>query len=399
MSGSRNVEPNSGTMPSGTNGSWKRAFGAAYTRSQCRSMVVPMPTAGPPTAATTGFFMCGSTLKSACAGEVPGSRRTFTKSWTSLPAVKHSAVPCRSTARTCGSSSAWASAFPSIGYISTVIAFFLSIRSKRTRATLSLVSLLIKTVILELLPQGQLRELAGRGMRQLVHEHDVVGHPPLRNLAFVEAQQLVLRDLLPQLLHRHHDRALVPLRVAHADHRGLGDRGVRHRDVLEVDRADPLAAGLDHVLRAIGDLDVAIGIDRAYVAGRKPSHAQGIAALALEIALDHPRSAHLQVAELLAVPGQLASVFVDDAEIHAEDRAPLLALDGFALLLGKLVLLRLQRSRGAERAHLGHPPRVQHLHAVLVLEGADHRGRARRAADHHAFQRREAQVPLLHVRE
>src|SRR6185436_13991013 len=300
MSSSRNVEPNSGTMPSGTNGSWKRAFGAAYTRSQCRSMVVPIPTAGPPTAATTGFFMCGNTLKSAWAGDVPGLRRTFTKSWTSLPAVKHSAVPCRSTARTCGSSSAWASAFPSIGYISTVIAFFLSIRSKRTRATRSLVSLLIKTVILELLPQGELGELAGRGMRQLVHEHDVVRHPPLRDLAFVEAQELVLRDLLSRLLRRHHDRALVPLGVVHADHRRLGDRRVRDRDVLEVDRADPLAAGLDHVLGAIGDLDVAIGIDGADVASGKPAVVQGVAAFALEVALDHPRPAHFQVAEGLA---------------------------------------------------------------------------------------------------
>src|SRR5262245_25982084 len=61
-------------MPSGTNGSWKRAFGAAYTRSQCSSRVLPMPTAGPPTAATTGFFMRGSTSNSARAGEAPGLR-------------------------------------------------------------------------------------------------------------------------------------------------------------------------------------------------------------------------------------------------------------------------------------------------------------------------------------
>src|ERR1700741_4174537 len=283
-------------MPSGTKGSWKRAFGAAYTRSQCRSRVVPMPTAGPPTAATTGFFMCGSTRNRACAGELPGSRGTFRKSPTSLPAVKHSAVPCSRTARTCGSASALASAFPSIGYISTVMAFFFSMRSKRTRATRSLVSLRIKAVFLELLPQGQLRELAGRGMRQLVYEHDVVGHPPFRDLALVEPEQLVPRDLLPGLLHRDHDRPLVPFRVAHADHRRLGDRRVRDGDVLQIDRADPFAARLDHVLRAVGDLDVALRGDGAHVAGREPSPVHGIPARALDVALDHPRPAHLQVA-------------------------------------------------------------------------------------------------------
>src|SRR5688572_13459005 len=388
MSGSRRVEPNSGTMPSGTNGSWKRALGAAYTRSQCRSMVLPMPTAGPPTAATTGFFICGSVSNSARAGELPALRGALRKSATSLPAVKQSALPCSSTARTCASASAAASAEPSWAYISTVMAFFLSSRSKRMRATRSFVSLLIKTVILELLAQRELGELAGRSVRQLGHEHHVVGHPPFRDLAFVEAQQLVFRDVLAGLLHRHHDRALVPFRMMHADHRGLGDRRVRDRDVLQVDRADPLAARLDHILRAIGDLDVALGVDGAHVAGRKPSVLQRIAALALEIALDHPRPAHLQVAERLAVPRQLAAVLVHDAVVDAENRAPLLALDRLALALRQLLLPRLERASGAERTHLGHPPGMQHLHAVLVLEGTDHRRRTRRAADHHALERR-----------
>src|SRR6185436_35039 len=277
-----------------------------------------MPIAGPPTAATTGFFMFGSASNSARAGELPGSRGAFRKSATSLPAVKHSAVPESSTARTCLSASAAASAAPSCAYICTVIAFFLSRRSKRMRATPFAVSLLIKTVVLELLPQRELGELAGRGVRQLGHEDDVVGHPPLGDLAFVEAQQLVLRYVLPRLLHRHHDRALVPLRMAHADHRRLRDRRMRHRDVLEVDRADPLAAGLDHVLRAVGDLDIAVRVDGAHVPGREPAVFERIAALALEVALDHPGPAHLQVAEGLAIPRQLGAVLVDDAEVHAE---------------------------------------------------------------------------------
>src|SRR5687767_1128799 len=282
--------------------------------------------------------MFGSVSNSALAGELPGWRGAFRKSATSLPAVKHSAVPESSTARTCGSESAAASARPSCAYISTLIAFFLSRRSKRMRATHSRVSLLIKAVILELLPQGQLGQLAGRGMRQLGNEHHVVGHPPLGDLALVEAQQLVPRNILARLLHRDHDRPLVPLGMVHADHRGLGDRRVLDRDVLQVDGADPLAAGLDHVLRAVGDLDVAVGIDGAHVAGRKPAVLQWIAALALEVTLDHPGPAHLQIAEGFPVPGQLAAVLVDDAQVDAEDRAPLLVLQRVTLLLAELLL-------------------------------------------------------------
>src|SRR5258706_9342513 len=48
-------EPAFGTMPRLTNGGWNRAPDAAYTRSQCNRIVVPIPTASPFTAAIIGF--------------------------------------------------------------------------------------------------------------------------------------------------------------------------------------------------------------------------------------------------------------------------------------------------------------------------------------------------------
>src|SRR6266850_418787 len=276
-----------------------------------------MPTAGPPTAATTGFSSAGSTSNTRKAGDcTPGSR--FRKFEMSLPAVKQSLLPWISTARTSRLAAAAASASAICAYISVVIAFFLSSRASSMRATLSLVSARTKLVILHLLAQRELGELAGGGVRQLLHEDHVIGHPPLGDLALVELQELVARHLLPRLLHRHDDRPLVPFRMLDADYRGLGDRRMRDGDVLEVDRADPLAARLDHVLRAVGDLDVAVGIDGADITRGEPLVAQRIAALALEIALDDPRPAHLQVAEGLAVPRQLLAVLADDAQVDAE---------------------------------------------------------------------------------
>src|SRR5437762_4314318 len=353
-------------MPSGTNGSWKRALVAAYTRSQCRSMVLPIPTAGPPTAATIGFARLGSTLNSSTTGgSAPAGR--LRKSPTSLPAVKHSCEPWSRIARTCGSASAAASAAASMTYISAVIAFFFSGRASSTCATLLIVSARIKPVVLELLPQRELGELAGRGVRQLGDEHHVVRHPPLRDLAFVESKDLILRHFLAGLLHRDDDRPLVPLRMLDADHRRFSDGRVRHRDALEVDRADPLAARLDHVLGAVGDLHVAVWIQRRDIAGGEPALPERIAALALEVALDHPASAHLQVAEGLAVVGKLASVLADNPHVHAEDRPALLVLQRDSLLLGPACMLRLEGRHGAERAHFRHAPGVQHFHAVFVL--------------------------------
>src|SRR5204862_2826639 len=106
-------------------------------------------------------------------------------------------------------------------------------------------------------------------------------------------------------------------------------RWVRHGDVLEVDRADPFAARLDDVLRAVGDLHEAARVDRRDVPGRKPAVAFGVldqrvAAFALEVLVDDPRAAHHELARLLAVPRQLLAVVADDLHVDAVDGAALL---------------------------------------------------------------------------
>src|SRR6185436_6855777 len=185
-------------------------------------MVVPIPTAGPPTAATIGLRISCIATKNRADGEPSTSGGRLRKSATSLPAQKQSGAPRSSTTRACGSLSAPEIASASWPYISPVSAFFLSRRASSTKAMRFSVLARIKLVVLHLLAQGQFGKLAGRRMRQLVHEHDVVGHPPLGDLAFVELQQLALRDLAARFLHDDDDRALVPLRVLDADHRRLG---------------------------------------------------------------------------------------------------------------------------------------------------------------------------------
>src|SRR5437868_1897942 len=182
-------------MPSGTKGSWKRAAGDAYTRSQCRSSVVPMPTAGPPTAATTGFSITGRSSKKRQLGDLAPIGR-LRKSCRSLPAVKQSFAPWIRIARTSRLASAAASASAICTYISVVIAFFLSSRASSMRVILSRVSARTKLVVFHLVAQRELGELAGGGMRQLLHEHHVFGHPPLGDLALVELEEVVARHFL-----------------------------------------------------------------------------------------------------------------------------------------------------------------------------------------------------------
>ncbi len=52
-----------------------------------------------------------------------------------------------------------------------------------------------------------------------------------------------------------------------ADHGGFRHRGMADREVFQIDRRNPLAAGLDHILGAVGDPHVAVLVDGGDVAG------------------------------------------------------------------------------------------------------------------------------------
>src|SRR5204862_659343 len=252
-------------------------------------------------------------------------------------------------------------------------------------------------VIPEVLPQLGLEELPRRGVRQLLDEDDVVGHPPLRHFALVEPEQVLARDARAGLPDRDDERPLVPFRVAHADHRGFRDRRMRHGDVLQIDRADPFSARLDHVLRAIGDLHKAVRVDGGDVARGKPSVAQGTAARALEVFVEYPGPAHGEIAEGLAVARQVPAFAIDDFHFDAIDRAPLLELHLALFFAGQRFMLAFERAEAAERAHLRHPPGVLALDAVIVAESIDHRRRAGRPSDCDGFQRAESEIVLLHM--
>ena len=72
-------------------------------------------------------------------------------------------------------------------------------------------------------------------------------------------------------------RPLRPALVGLGDHRRLDDVRVGHQLVLQLDRGDPLAAGLDHVLGAVGDLHEALGVHRRDVARAQPPRVELLA--------------------------------------------------------------------------------------------------------------------------
>src|SRR5262245_56445381 len=85
-------------------------------------------------------------------------------------------------------------------------------------------------VVLEHVAQPVLLHLAGRTQRDAVDEDNVIGRPPLGDLAVVEPDQLFAGHLGARLPRHHEQRPLVPLGMVGADACGHRDCGVRHRD-------------------------------------------------------------------------------------------------------------------------------------------------------------------------
>src|SRR5207253_7044231 len=105
----------------------------------------------------------------------------------------------------------------------------------------------------------------------------------------------------------HHAREgpLLPAGMRGRDDRSLRDRRVTHERVLERDRADPLAPGLDEVLGAILDLDVASRVDGDDVAGSEPAISRETVRRLRSplVRASDPRTAHLELTHRLPAPG------------------------------------------------------------------------------------------------
>ena len=98
--------------------------------------MLPMPMAGPSTAAMSGLEKATRPWRNVNTGALAGSRGGLAaKSPRSLPAVKTPPAPSRTTTRTSVASSAAASACASDAYIAPVKAFFFSGRSMTMRRT------------------------------------------------------------------------------------------------------------------------------------------------------------------------------------------------------------------------------------------------------------------------
>src|SRR5262249_48444883 len=125
-------------------------------------------------------------------------------------------------------------------------------------------------IVAELLAQDLLIELADAGPGQRRHEHDLIRngvarYNPLARVFLQSRLDLAVADRTALLEHHDGKGAFGPLRIRNADDRSFAHAGVLENEILDIERGDPFAAGLDNVFEPIGDFQIAIGADDADV--------------------------------------------------------------------------------------------------------------------------------------
>src|SRR3954447_18160397 len=223
-----------------------------------------------------------------------------------------------------------------------------------------------------------LEDLARRPLGQLVDEPDLARVLVAGDLLLDVLAQLVLGDVLT-ILQRDRGADLFPqLGVRHAEHGGLGHRGMLVEDLLDLARVDVVAAADDQLLLAVDDEEVAVLVDLGHVATVEPAVLDrvlggvGLVPVALHdvVALDD------DLADLALV--DLVAVVVDDLHLDALDRRADRALLALALAVVE---------RG-DRRGLAQAVPLEDRAIELVLEVAHELAGQRRAARDTDAQRR-----------
>ena len=165
-------------------------------------------------------------------------------------------------------------------------------------------------------------DLAHGVARQVLHEHDALGQFEFGQAIIERRQNLFLRELGTGLPDHDGGDALAEIRVRAADHRGFDDAGQGVDFGFDLLRIDVEAAGDDEILGAPDNVNIALRVDLADIAGdEKPVRAKlGLGLLRhTPIAAEHVRTLDLDDADV-SVRQDPPGLRVGDAQADARQR-------------------------------------------------------------------------------
>ena len=211
-----------------------------------------------------------------------------------------------------------------------------------------------------------------------------------------QRDQLFGADALAGVEFDHRLHRLAPLLVGDADDGAVAHRRVGPDHLLDFARVDVEAAADDHVLLAVGDVEVAVGVEVADVAGVQPAVDDRLRGLVrrLVVALHHEVAAHADLAGRARRQDGAGVVHDLDADqrIGAPDRREPLVGREPAIVEVRVRRQERDRPRRLGLAVAAHHHRPEDLDRPLELVD-----RHRRRAVEEILQRREVDF-LVQVR-
>ena len=207
--------------------------------------------------------------------------------------------------------------------------------------TLSVLYGLLSLLGVLFLLQHTVGHLAHQCLGQLLTELDVGGHGVLGDVLAAVVQQLLLAGLCGLIAGLEHHECLDPLYldgVLDADDAAEVDVVVAIQNILQLGGIDVVTVGDDHALDALTEVDKALLVHHAQVAGVDPGEAVGVGLLGLgrllrmvDVLQHHGGAGQADLA-LLTVGDLLLSAGLDDLVIGVRegnaDGALLLLVDG-----------------------------------------------------------------------
>ena len=161
------------------------------------------------------------------------------------------------------------------------------------------------------------------------------------------------------------------------------DRGMGHHLVLQLDRGDPLATGLDHVLGPVGQPQVAVRADRADVTGPQPAAAELLLVVDAVVGTGHPRPATSSSPTLSVVRRAVPSSSSSQPPLTATGHRPWVNRRAQAVRRRPCPVA----ADGAQWRGLRHAPGVQDCTSCLSWKLRISDGGHARPADDHVVQR------------
>ena len=117
-------------------------------------------------------------------------------------------------------------------------------------------------------PQPRLEDFARSLPWDAVYEDRLIGNPPFCALASEIGDKVGRVRSTVSARNYDQQRPFVPSWMRDTDDSRFRNIGMRRGDIFQRDGTDPFPAGLDDILLAIHDFDIAGGIDDGDIAGR-----------------------------------------------------------------------------------------------------------------------------------